>query len=145
MRILYTGASGPKPALEQALGCVFVPLEELLRRADFVSLHCRLNEKTHHLIGKEQLACMKPEAYLINTGRGALVDEAALAQALAGRVIAGAGLDVFEFEPAVTEQLKSLPNVVMTPHLGASSRENRTQMAFALRRAALAALGHACG
>lgn len=140
MDILYSAARGPKPRLEAELGCRYLPVEELIASADYLCLHCKLDESTHHLIGAAQLASMKPGACLINTGRGALVDEAALADALERGVIAGAGLDVFEFEPAVTEKLKSLPNVVMTPHLGASTTDNRLPMAEISRQATLDAL-----
>ena len=129
MRILYTAAHGPKPELERELGCEFVQLDQLLGEADFVTLHCKLTPETEGLIGAGQLRGMKKTAYLINTGRGRLVDEAALADALEQGCIAGAGLDVFADEPRVTEKLLALPNVVMTPHLGASTRENRMRMA----------------
>ena len=107
-------------------GASFV--EELLARADFVSLHCPANEETHHLMNAERLAQMKPGAYLVNSSRGDVVDEAALAEALAGGVIAGAALDVFEAEPKVTEALLALDNVVMFPHLGSASLETRVAM-----------------
>jgi glyoxylate reductase len=140
MKILYSNTGGPKPELERELCCTWVKTEELIRRSDFLSLHCKLTPDTRHIIGEAQLAAMKSGAFLVNTGRGALVDEAALAEALEKGLIAGAGLDVFEFEPAVTEKLKKLPNVVMTPHLGASTRENRLEMARAAKKAALKVL-----
>jgi glyoxylate reductase len=140
MEILYSNTQGPRPELERTLGCTWVETDVLIRRSDFISLHCKLTPDTRHIIGPAQLAAMKREAYLINTGRGALVDEAALADALEQGLIAGAGLDVFEFEPVVTEKLKNLPNVVMTPHLGASSRDNRLAMAHAAKKATMAAL-----
>ena len=129
MKILYTAQHGPKPEVEKELHAVFASKEELLRQADFVCLHCKLTPDTRHIIARCELEMMKPTAYLINTGRGPLIDEAELADALEQRRIAGAGLDVFEEEPIVTPKLLALPNVVMTPHLGASSRENRMQMA----------------
>ena len=129
MKILYTAQHGPKPEAEKELHAKFVPKEDLLRQADFVCLYCKLTPDTRHIIARRELEMMKPTAYLINTGRGPLVDEAALADALEQHKIAGAGLDVFEQEPIVTPKLLTLPNVVMTPHLGASSRENRMQMA----------------
>ncbi len=128
MNILYNAKHGPKPAVEEAYGAKFVSREELLRESDFVCLHVKLTEETEHLIGKDELAMMKPSAVLVNTGRGKLIDEEALADALENGVIAAAALDVFEEEPKVTEKLLSLPNVVMTPHLGASSKENRYRM-----------------
>ena len=129
MRILYTAAHGPKHAIETELGAQFTDKQSLLRESDFVCLHCKLTDETYHIIGADEIAMMKPTAYLINTGRGKLIDEPALARALADGGLAGAGLDVFEDEPAVTPELLSLPNVVLTPHLGASSLENRMQMA----------------
>jgi glyoxylate reductase len=88
-----------------------------------------LTDETRHLIGREQLRLMKPSAYLINTARGALVDERALTEALREKWIAGAGLDVFEREPHVTEELKRLDNVVLAPHLGSATWETRNEMA----------------
>ncbi len=129
MRILYTAAHGPKPQLEAELGCSYVDMETLLRESDFLSLHCKLAPDTEHLIGRKELSMMKPNSFLINTARGKIVDEAALADALESGTIAGAGLDVFEYEPKVTEKLLALSNTVLTPHLGASSTDNRLKMA----------------
>lgn len=100
------------------LGMECVPMDELLRRSDFVSLHTRYNAETHHLIGPAQLASMRPTAYLINTARAGLVDEAALVEALQNGGIAGSGLDVYEGAPDTANPLLALPNVVVTPHLG---------------------------
>jgi glyoxylate reductase len=105
-----------------------LPLEELLARADVVSLHLPLSEETRHLIDADALARMKPGAVLVNTSRGPIVDEAALAVALADGTIAGAALDVFEREPEVTEALLALENVVLTPHLGSATLETREAM-----------------
>lgn len=129
MKILYSTQHGPKKAVEEQLGAIYVDKETLLKESDFVCLHCKLTHDTEHIIGAEELAMMKDSAYLINTGRGKLVDEKALADALENGVIAGAALDVFEEEPVVTEKLLKLPNCVLTPHLGASSKENRYAMA----------------
>lgn len=104
------------------------PLEPLLREADVVSLHCPLTPETHHLIDAKALESMKPTAVLVNTSRGAVVDEAALADAIRDGRIAGAALDVYEREPAVTESLLALENVVLTPHLGSATREARVAM-----------------
>ncbi len=105
-----------------------LPLEELLARADVVSLHLPLSDETRHLIDADALARMKPSAVLVNTSRGPIVDEAALAAALADGTIAGAALDVFEREPEVTEALLGLENVVLTPHLGSATLETREAM-----------------
>ena len=106
-----------------------VDLDELLAVSDVVSLHCPYGPATHHLIGTEQLAAMKDSAYLVNTARGPIVDEAALASALRDGRIAGAGLDVFEHEPQVHPELLELDNVVLVPHLGSATVETRTAMA----------------
>jgi glyoxylate reductase len=103
-------------------------LDELLPDADIVSLHVPLTAETHHLIDGRRLRLMKPTAVLVNTARGPVVDEAALAEALQEGVIAGAGLDVYEHEPEVTEALLSLENVVLAPHLGSATRGTRVAM-----------------
>jgi glyoxylate reductase len=104
------------------------PLEERLASADVVSLHCPLTPETHHLIGESALAAMKSSAVLVNTARGPIVDELALVHALTEGVIAGAALDVFEFEPSVSEGLLSLDQVVLTPHIGSGTRATREAM-----------------
>jgi glyoxylate reductase len=104
------------------------PLEELLGRADIVSLHCPLTAGTRHLIDEQALAAMKPTAVLVNTARGPIVDERALVDALAREVIAGAALDVFEFEPDVSDELRSMDQVVLTPHIGSGTRSTREAM-----------------
>jgi glyoxylate reductase len=103
-------------------------LGALLSQADVLSLHCPLNAETRHLVDAAALASMKPTAVLVNTARGPVVDEAALAQALHDGRIAGAALDVYEFEPEVTAELLTLENVVLTPHLGSATRETRIAM-----------------
>jgi glyoxylate reductase len=105
-----------------------LPLDELLATADVVSLHLPLSDETHHLIDQRALELMKPAAVLVNTSRGPIVDEAALARALAERRIAGAALDVFEREPEVTEELLALEHVVLAPHLGSATLETREAM-----------------
>jgi glyoxylate reductase len=111
-------------ALEEELDVQFLPLDVLLSRADFISLHSPLTEKTRGLIGEKELKTMKPSAILINTSRGPVVDEAALITALTERWIAGAGLDVYANEPIRPDSpLLTLDNVVLTPHLGAGTRE----------------------
>lgn len=115
---------------EQDLGAVFYEnLDELLKVADIVSLHVPLLPSTHHLINAERLSLMKPSAFLINTARGPVIDETALVEALRNKTIAGAGLDVFENEPALTPGLVDLPNVVLTPHIASSTVKTRDQMA----------------
>ena len=104
------------------------PLEELLASADVVSLHCPLTEATRHLIDESALAAMKSSAVLVNTARGPIVDERALVDALAREVIAGAALDVYEFEPDVSDELLSMENVVLTPHIGSGTRATREAM-----------------
>ena len=106
-----------------------MPLDELLRESDFVSLHSPLNAGTRHQIGARELKLMKKTAYLINTARGAIIDEDAMVRALKGKKIAGAGLDVFEHEPEVHPGLKALKNVVIVPHLGSATVEVREEMA----------------
>jgi glyoxylate reductase len=129
MRVLYAQPRRAAPELEQELGASFVPLEALLRDSDFVSLHVPLSSATRHLIDRAALARMKPTAVLVNTSRGPLVDEAALAEALAAGRLAGAGLDVFEREPEVPPELVSLENVVLAPHIASATDETRAAMA----------------
>ncbi|MFP4058338.1 MAG: 2-hydroxyacid dehydrogenase [Candidatus Brocadiia bacterium] len=128
MRVLYFDRT-QNEALEQAVGARRAELDELLQEADFVCLHVSLGESTHHLIGPRELSLMKPTAYLINTSRGPVVDEAALVEALRGGEIAGAGLDVFEDEPKLQPGLAELDNVVLLPHLGSATTGTRTRMA----------------
>jgi lactate dehydrogenase-like 2-hydroxyacid dehydrogenase len=103
--------------------------EEVLKVSDVVSIHVPLLDSTHHLINKERLAMMKKSAYLINTSRGPVVDEAELVEALKNGVIAGAGLDVFEHEPELAPGLVDLPNVVLTPHIASATQRARDEMA----------------
>jgi glyoxylate reductase len=106
-----------------------VPIDELLQRADFVSLHCPLTPATRHLLDARRIALMKPSAFLINTARGPVVDEAALVQALRGGALAGAALDVYEQEPTVHPGLLALPNVVLAPHSASATHRTRDAMA----------------
>ena len=105
------------------------PLDELLQRSDFVSLHCPLTPQTHHLLDARRLGLMKPSAFLVNTARGPVIDEGALVQALRSGAIAGAALDVYEREPAVHPGLLDLSNVVLAPHTGSATHRTRTAMA----------------
>ncbi|MFI6305107.1 2-hydroxyacid dehydrogenase [Amycolatopsis thailandensis] len=129
MRIVYSGRSRAAEDVEKALGAKYVPFEELLAVSDVVSLHCPLTPETRHLIDADALRSMNPGAYLINTTRGPVVHEAALADALEAGEIAGAALDVFEAEPEVEPRLLDRENVVLTPHLGSATVETRTAMA----------------
>lgn len=133
MTILYSDIKRNE-ALEKETGAVYASKEDLLKRSDFVSLHVPLTQATRHLISRNELAIMKPTAYLINTARGPVVDEQALIAALKSSQIAGAGLDVFECEPLIactkkqTEELRKLKNVVLTPHTASATIEARQAM-----------------
>ncbi len=140
MEIVYQSRSEIDAQIAAELGVRRVDLDELLAISDVVSLHCPYGPATHHLIGAEQLAAMKSSAYLVNTARGPIVDEAALESALREGVIAGAGLDVYEHEPRVHPELLELDNVVLLPHLGSATVETRTAMAMLAADNALAVL-----
>jgi lactate dehydrogenase-like 2-hydroxyacid dehydrogenase len=129
MRVLYFSRRRAAAEVEQATGATHcVSLEELLGSSDFVSLHSPGGPDTRHLIDATRLSQMKRTAFLINTARGEVVDEAALARALRDGTIAGAGLDVYEREPHVTSELMSMENVVLLPHLGTATLETRIAM-----------------
>ncbi len=140
MRIAYTGRRRAAAALESELDASMLELEELLATADVVSIHTPLSELTRHLIDARRLALMKPTAHLVNTSRGPVVDEAALAAALRDGTIAGAGLDVFEREPEIDPGLRGLENVVLIPHLGSATIETRTAMGMLAAENAVAVL-----
>jgi glyoxylate reductase len=129
MNVFYHNRSRKEEA-ERELGASYLDLDELLETADFVSIHTPLTDETNHLIGATELRRMKPEAVLVNTSRGPVVDEAALAEALAEGRIFAAGLDVYEDEPAVHSGLLKLDNVVLAPHIGSASVETRDRMAI---------------
>jgi glyoxylate reductase len=141
MEIVYAGRRRADAALEQELGARYLSLDELLETADVVSLHCPLTDETRHLITMERLQMMKPTAFLVNTTRGPVVDEGALAEALRSGAIAGAGLDVFEREPEVHPDLLGVENVVLIPHLGSATVETRTAMGVLAARNVVAVLG----
>ncbi|MDR6688728.1 glyoxylate reductase [Arthrobacter sp. 1088] len=141
MEIVYQSRSEIDPAVAAELGARRVELDELLAISDVVSLHCPYGPGTHHLIGAEQLSTMKDSAYLVNTARGPIIDESALALALREGQIAGAGLDVFEQEPKVHPWLLELENVTLVPHLGSATVETRTAMAVLAADNTLAVLG----
>jgi glyoxylate reductase len=128
MRIIYW-APRRKLEAERELQMEFLSLDQVLAQADFVSLHQPLNAETRHMISDREFALMKPSAFIINTARGAVIDEAAMVRALKKKLIAGAGLDVFENEPKVPPALLKMKNVVLTPHLGSAVMEIRDQMA----------------
>lgn len=128
--VLYHDATKAPASLEKKLKAKRVSLGRLLRESDFVTLHVPLSAGTRHLIGGEQLRMMKPTAYLINTSRGPVVDEKELVKSLKQGVVAGAGLDVYEREPALAKGLASLPNATLLPHIGSASIETRTKMAL---------------
>jgi glyoxylate reductase len=129
MRVLYWTPRRKSQQEEREAGLTYAPFERLLRESDFVSIHSPLNKDTRHQISARELRLMKKTAFLINTARGAIVDEAALVRALAKKQIAGAGLDVFEHEPKIDAALKKMSNVVLTPHLGSAVPEVREEMA----------------
>lgn len=129
MKIIFSDPYPPSAEEAKSLGAEPRPsVEAVLREADFVSLHCPATPETRHLINAERLGQMRAEAFLINTARGDVVDEAALARALGAGTIAGAGLDVFEKEPAVAAELLGMENVVLLPHLGSATLETRVAM-----------------
>ncbi len=128
MRVIYHDAVRAPAQVEKELSAEFLDRDQVLAQADFLSLHVPLLPETHHLISTAQLARMKPTAFLINTSRGPVVDEAALVAALESGQIAGAALDVYEREPAFHPGLKR-PNVILAPHIASASLETRTKMA----------------
>jgi glyoxylate reductase len=129
MRVLYCNRNRMPLAKEQELNADYTSLEELLRQSDFVTVHAPLTEQTQYMIGKEQFSMMKPTAYFIHTARGKVVDDKALVQALNDGAIAGAALDVYENEPALTEGMTELENLMLLPHIGSASHETRDIMA----------------
>ncbi len=124
----------------EKMGAKKVELDYLLEHSDFVSLHVSLTDKTTHLIGERELGLMKSTAYLINTSRGKVVDEAALVKALEKNRIAGAALDVYENEPQVTKKLLNMRNVVLTPHIGSATKEARDKMSIMVAEDCITAL-----
>lgn len=128
MKTLYHNRNRLPLEIEQKFNLKYVDLDTLLRESDFVSLHCPLTPETKYLIDERELKLMKPTAVLINTARGPVVNEVALVKALKEGTIYGAGLDVFEDEPALKPGLAELPNVVLTPHIASAGLETRVQM-----------------
>ena len=129
MKVIYHDIKRNE-SLEKEVGAIFQPtVEAVLSQADYLSLHVNLTPETRHLINAERLALMKPEAVLVNTSRGPVIDEPALVAALQQKQIAAAGLDVFEREPLLAPGLAALPNVVLTPHIASATIETRADMA----------------
>lgn len=128
MRVLYYDPFRQSEELERELGIEYASKEEVLAQADFLSLHCALTPETRHLVGAAEFEAMKPTAVLVNTSRGPVVDEAALAAALKGGSIAAAGLDVFENEPEVHPDLLACENALIVPHIASASVATRTRM-----------------
>lgn len=129
MNVLYYNRRQLSSEKEKELGATYASLDEVLSQSDYISLHTPLTPETHYLIGEKELATMKESAYLINTSRGPLVNEKALVKALENKEIAGAGLDVFEHEPAIEKELLTFENVVLAPHIGSATIETRVEMA----------------
>jgi D-3-phosphoglycerate dehydrogenase len=123
VKILITKRTPPDPAILKELEAEFVPLHELLKRSDIITIHVPYSSQTHRMIGEKEFQLMKKGSYLINTSRGAIVDEKALFEALQSQRLGGAALDVYEVEPPTNWTLMQLPNVVCTPHIGAQTEE----------------------
>lgn len=129
MEVHYHNRKPVHDSVQQQLDATYWDdIDAMLEAVDIISLNCPYTPKTHHLINAERLAKMKADSYLINTARGAVVDEAALTKALAERRIAGAGLDVYENEPHMSDELRKLPNVVLLPHISSATIEGRVEM-----------------
>lgn len=142
MRVLYYDPQPLPPEAEEQLGATRVDLGRLVSESDFISVHTPLTQETMHLLSTPQFNAMKPTAILVNTSRGPVVDEAALVEALKARKLAGAGLDVFEREPAIHPGLLTMPNVVLAPHIASATVHSRSEMsAMAARNMATAVRG----
>ncbi|MDR2434855.1 MAG: hypothetical protein LBD47_09845 [Treponema sp.] len=128
MKTVYYDPFRLKPEDEKALGLTYMPFEELLASGDIISIHMPYTTETYHLMNEKTFALMKPSAYFINTARGPIVDEASLIRALKNKVISGAALDVYEFEPSVPMELAALENLIIVPHVGTLTLESRTAM-----------------
>lgn len=132
MRLTYFNRSR-QTAFEQATGAISLPLEELLAQADVVSLHLPANAESYHLLNRRRLQLLKPTALLVNTGRGTAIEEAVLVKLLKAGHLGGAALDVYEYEPKLSDGLTELENVVLAPHLGSATRETRLAMLLCCR------------
>lgn len=134
MKVMYHNRRRLEPAIENLYNATFLSLDELLMRSDIVSVNAPFSKETYHLIGERELGLMKSQAVLINTARGPLVDEKALIEALKGKKIWGAGLDVFEFGDYPSPELLEMDNVVMNPHTGTQTIDVRHEMAAYVSR-----------
>ena len=134
MEVVYYDPTRLAVEKERGNGLTYLSLDELLSSADIVTIHASLNPETHHLLSAKKLKLMKKTAILVNVARGPIVDEAALAEALAKGELWGAGLDVYEREPEIEERLLRLDNVVLLPHIGSATYETRSRMAMAAAR-----------
>jgi glyoxylate reductase len=141
MKVLYFSRKRDLEA-ESKLNVHYADFQALLKDSDVISIHCPYTKETHHLIGENEFKQMKPNAILVNTARGPIVHEAALVEALQEKRIWGAGLDVFEFEPKVTDKLKTIPNVVLAPHLGSATLGTRNAMITLAAEAIIAVLNN---
>ncbi|MBX9615824.1 MAG: D-glycerate dehydrogenase [Caulobacteraceae bacterium] len=129
LQVHYHNRKAVSPRIEEELGATYWDdLDQMLARMDIISLNCPATKETHHLLSAERLALLQPHAILVNTARGELIDEAALAAAVAQRAVSGVGLDVFEHEPVIHPGLIGLPHVVLLPHLGSATLEARQDM-----------------
>ncbi|MGO3609172.1 MAG: NAD(P)-dependent oxidoreductase, partial [Enterococcus sp.] len=140
MKLIYNQRHPLASEVEESLQATYLSQAEVIQQADVLSLHAPLTEATHHLLSSESFSQMKDSAFLINAARGPLIDEVALVEALKNHQLAGAALDVYEFEPKVTEALKDFDNVILTPHIGNASVEARDQMAEIVAKNAIALL-----
>lgn len=140
MNVIYNSRTKLEDSLEKELGVKYVEFDELLKQSDVISLNPSYSKELHHLFNEEAFKNMKPSAYLVNTSRGPIIDEKALSKALEEKVIKGAAIDVYEFEPAVTESLLKLDNIVLSPHLGNASIEARDEMGMMAAKNILAVL-----
>lgn len=140
MNVVYNSRTKLDDALEKELGVKYVEFDELLKQSDVISLNPSYSKELHHLFNEEAFKKMKPSAYLVNTSRGPIIDEKALSKALEEKVIKGAAIDVYEFEPAVTESLLKLDNIVLSPHLGNASIEARDEMGMMAAKNIIAVL-----
>ncbi len=139
MKVIYYDIQ-QNQEMEEKYGFEYMELDEVIKQADYLTIHTALNDKTRHLINQERLESMKPTAYLINTSRGPVVDEAALVEVLKEKKIAGAALDVFEDEPELKPGLAELENVILTPHIASATEGTRNKMAEMAAQNVIAAL-----